>query len=116
MSPKVAAVLTQLSNNQNALMTQMAALSGRPPQQINIPTGQQFTQGGGYRGQSGGCGGRDGGQGRGGRRGRGLGSFEQATQNNNIPQGGGQITPLFGGGTAPLHAPNPIKRYNNWNY
>jgi hypothetical protein len=38
------------------------------------------------------------------------------TQYHNIPQVGGQITPLFGGGTAPQHAPNPIKRFNNWNY
>jgi hypothetical protein len=125
MTPEVAAMLTQLSNNQNALMTQMAALTVRPPQQppqqINIPTGNQFTQGGGYCGQGGGGyrgqrGGRDGGRGRGGRRGRGRGSFAQATQNNNIPQLGGQITPLFGGGTSTQHAPNPIKRYNNWNY
>ena len=116
MSPDVAAALTQLSNNQNALMTQMAAMSVRPPQQINIPTVQQFTQGGGYRGQGGCRGGRDGGQGRGGQQGRGRGSFAQATQNNSIPPVGGQITPLFGGGTAPHHAPNPIKRYNYWNY
>ncbi len=116
MSPEVAAALTQLSNNQNALMTQMAALSVRPPQQITIPTGQQFTQGSGYRGQGGGRGGRDGGRGRGGRRGRGRGSFAQATQNSNIPQVGGQVTPQFGGGAAPMYAPNPIKRFNNWNY
>jgi hypothetical protein len=106
MTPEVAAALTQLSNNQNALMTQMAALSVRPPQQqpqqINIPTGYRFSQGGGYRGQGGGgyrgqrgeC---DGGQGRGGQWGRGRSSFAQATQNNNIPQIGGQINPLFGG-------------------
>jgi hypothetical protein len=120
MTPEVAAALTQLSNNQNALMTQMAALSVRPPQQqpqqINIPTGYRFSQGGGYRGQGGVGYGCDGGQGRGGQRGRGRSSFVQAMQNNNIPQIGGQINPLFGGGAAPQHAPNPIKRYNNWNY
>ena len=50
MTPEVATVLAQLSHNQNALMTQMAALSVRPPQhppqQTTIPTGYQFTQGG----------------------------------------------------------------------
>ncbi len=125
MTPEIATALAQLSHNRNALMTQTAALSVRPaqqpPQQITIPTGYQFTQGGGYHGQGAGGyrgqrGGRDGGRGRGGRRGRGQGSFAQATQNNNIPQIGGQITPLFGGGTRLQHAPNPIKRFNNWNY
>ncbi len=116
MSLEVAVALTQLNNNQNALMTQMAAMLVKPPQQINIPLVQQFTQSGGYCGQDSGRGGRDGGQKRGGQRGRGRGSFAQATQNNNIPQVGGKITPLFGGGTAPQYAPNPIKRYDNWNY
>jgi hypothetical protein len=126
MTPEVATALAQLSHNQNTMLTQMAAMTIRtqqqPPQQITIP---QFTQGGGYRGHGGGgyrgqtgrsYGGRDSGRGRGGRRGRGRGSFAQATQNNIIPQAGGQITLLFGGGTSMQHAPNPIKRYNNWNY
>jgi hypothetical protein len=131
MTPEVATALAQLSHNQNAMMTQMAALTIRPPQQppqqITIPqfTQSGFTQGGGYRGHGGGgyrgqtgraYGGREYGRGRGGRRGRGRGSFAQATQNNTIPQLGGQITPLFGGGTGIQHAPNPIKRFNNWNY
>ena len=55
MTPEVATALAQLSHNQDAMMTQMAALTVRPhqqpPQQITIP---QFTQGGGYRGHGGG--------------------------------------------------------------
>ena len=104
----------------------MAALLVVPPQQppnrITIPTGNQFTRGGGYRGQGGsgyrGQGGvAYGGRGRGGRnRGRGCGSFAQATQNNTIPPVGGQITPLFGGGTGTPTAPNPVKFVNSWNY
>ena len=43
MTPEVAAMLTQLSNNQNAMTTQMAALlvmpTQQPPQHINIPMG-----------------------------------------------------------------------------
>ncbi len=124
MTPEVATVLAQLSHNQNAMMTQMAALTIRPPQQppqqITIPqfTQSRFTQGGGYRGHGGGgyrgqpgraYGGRDYRRGRGGRRGRGRGSFAQATQNNAIPQFGDQITPLFGGGPGIQHAPNPVK-------
>ena len=70
MSPEVAAALTQLSNSQNALMMQMAALLVRPPQHINIPTNQQFTQGGGYQGQGGARGGRNCRQGLGGQQGR----------------------------------------------
>ena len=57
MSPEVASALAQLSHTQNALMMQMAALLVVPPQQpphlITIPTGNQFTRGGGYRGQGG---------------------------------------------------------------
>jgi hypothetical protein len=127
MTPEVATALAQLSHNQNALMTQMAALAvippQQPPQQITVPTGDQYGGGygfgycgqgtGGNRGQRGG---REGGRGRGGIRGRGRGSFSQATQTNNIPQIGGQITPLFGGVTGLQHAPNSIKRHNNWNY
>ena len=95
----------------------MAALSVVPPQQpptqINIPTGHQFTRGGGFQGQGGrACGGRGGG---GRNRGRGRGSFAQATE--NIPPVGGQITPLFGGGEGTQRfPPNPIKWFNNWNY
>ncbi len=95
MSPEVAAALNQLNDNQNALMTQMAALAVQPPQQITVPTSQHFTQGGGYRGQGGGRyneqrGGCNGGRGRGGRRDRGLGSFAQAMQTNNTPLGNGE--------------------------
>jgi hypothetical protein len=57
MSPDVALALAQISQTQNARMLQMAALSVVPPQQppnlITIPTGNQFTCGGGYRGQGG---------------------------------------------------------------
>ena len=94
----------------------------QPPNQITIPTGNQFTCGGGFRGQggSGYCGQGSvayGGRGRGGCNwGRGRGSFSQATQNNTIPPVCGQITPLFGGGTGTLTAPNPVNRFNNWNY
>jgi len=129
MSTEVASALAQISHTQNVLMMQMAALAVVPPQKppnlITVPTGNQFTHGGrycgqggiGYRGRTGRAyGGRDGGRGHGGRRGRGRGSFAQATQNNNKPQIGGQITPLFGGGGGTQYAPNPIKRFNNWNY
>ena len=126
MSPEVALALTQISHTQNALMMQMTALShGPPPQspnQITIPTINQFTRRGGYRGQGGGgyrgqTGGAYGGQGRGGRNlGRGRGSFAQGMQNITIPLVGGQITPLFGGVTGTPTAPNPVKCFNNWNY
>ena len=125
MSPEVALALAQISHTQNALMMQMAALSVVPPQQppnlITIPTGNQFTCGGGYRGQGGSRyhgqrGGTYGGRRRGGRRGRGRGSFAQASQNANIPPVGGQPAPLFGGGTGAQAPPNPVKLFNNWNY
>ena len=105
MSPELASALAQISHTQNALMMQMAALSvvppHQPPNQITIPTGNQFTCGGGYHGQSGsGYRGQGsvayGGRGRGGcNRGRGHGSFAQAAKNNTIPPVGGIITPLF---------------------
>ena len=92
MSPEVALALTKISHTQNALMLQLAALSvvppQKPPNQITITTGNQFTHGGGYHGQGGGAyrgqqGGTYVGQRRGGcNRGRGRGSFAQATQNN----------------------------------
>ena len=54
MSPEVALALAQISHTQNALMLQMAALlvvpPQQPPNQITIPTGNQFTRGGEYRG------------------------------------------------------------------
>jgi hypothetical protein len=126
MSPEVASALAQISHTQNALMLQMAALSVVPPQQppnqITTPNGNQFTRGGGYReqggvGYRGQQGGTYGGQGMGGCKwGRGRGAFVQAAQNNNIPPVGGQITPLFSGGTGMPTAPNPVKSFNNWNY
>jgi hypothetical protein len=129
MSPEVASALAQLSSNQNALMMQVAALSVvpplHPPNHITIPMGNQFARGGGYHGQGGGryCGqggGTYGGCGCGGRnRGRGLGSFAQATQYGTIPPAGGEIAPLFGGSipvTGTTTVPKPVKRFNNWNY
>jgi hypothetical protein len=125
MSPEVALALTQISHNQNTLMLQMAALLVVPPQhppnQITIPTGNQFTCGSRYRGQGGSGyhgqrGGTYGRRGRGGRQGRGRGSFSQVTQNANIPLVGGQPAPLFGGGTGTKAPPNPVKQFNNWNY
>ena len=138
VAPEIASAIAQLSANQTAIMTQMAALSitpTQPPiQQITIPA-LQFTGGtggrggGGYRGNNYGGGAYNGGynggyntggargsygrgRGRGGRRGRE--SFSHATQGrSNIP-------PLFGG-NAPAtggipNVPNPVKRFNNWNY
>ena len=125
MSPEVALALAQISHTQNAVMMQMEALLVVPPQhppnKIIIPTGNQFTRGRGYRGQGGSGyhgqrGGTYGGRGRGGRRGKGRGSFAQATQNAKIPPVGGQPAPLFGGGTGIMAPPNPIKRFNSWNY
>ena len=57
LTPEVTSALAQISHTQNALMMQMAALSvvpqQHPPNQITIPTGNQFSRGGGYRGQGG---------------------------------------------------------------
>lgn len=113
--------IAQLVANQTAMTTQLAALSFAPTPppvpHVIIPTQQTFTGRGGRGGAGGSRGGRGG-------RGRGRGnrvrqSFADATQHGGyVPP----TPPLFGGGiqtpTQPgvRHPPNPIKRYNNWNY
>jgi hypothetical protein len=131
MSPKMLSALQQLAANQTAMMTQMAALTVAPPRrppinQIAVPTQQlpvmqpgiQFTQGtaGGYgRGYGGRTfGGGRSNRGRGSRRG-GRGTFAQATGFG----AGTQIVPAFAVGQAGRgipSVPNPVKRFNNWNY
>ena len=122
MSPKMASALAQITEKiiqtQNALMLQMAALSIVPPQHspnnIPIPTGNQFTCDNRYQRQRG-----DTYRGLGRNiqnRGRGYGAFSQARQNTNILPVGGQTESFLGRGTGTPTAPNPVKLFNNWNH
>ena len=126
-SPEVTTAIAQLMANQTAMMSQMASLSfaPQPPPvpHIVFPTQQTFPgrtvgRGGGRGGTGGSRGGRDNrGKGRGY---RGRPSFAEATQlGGYVPP----TVPPFGGGipTNPQQStmarpPNPIKRFNNWNY
>jgi hypothetical protein len=144
VSPEVSSAIAQLAANQAEMMRQMAALTIAPPppiQQITIPT-QQFTNGPGRRGgggynnssgyggnnYTGGTGGRGGGTpnnwgynggytagynpqtGR-GRTGRGR-TYRNRRGRGSFVEAAGGIVPL---GT-PQGGPNPVKRFNNWNY
>ena len=142
VAPEVASALAQLSANQTAMMSQMAALSitpQHPPiQQITIPT-HQFTggtggrggggyhttynhnggyNGGGYNGGYTPPGGRGGRTGRGRGRGRGRRGRESFADASTQRQSGIQPfgAPQFGGAQGTHSAPNPVKRFNNWNY
>jgi hypothetical protein len=139
----IAAAINQLSANQTAIMTQMAALSftpapanptrGRtianipPIQQLAVPIQQQFPNGGfGTNG-----GGRRPGRGRGrGRGGRGRtpfadymrmqGSTGATIPGHMVPYGGGVVPFQQAVLTGPPQVRNPdfsniYKRHNNWN-
>jgi hypothetical protein len=144
VSPEVSSAIAQLAANQAEMMRQMAALTIAPPppiQQITIPT-QQFANGPGRRGGGGynnssGCGGNTytggtGGRGGGtpnnwgynggytagynpqtgrGRTGRGR-TYRNRRGRGSFAEAAGGIVPL---GT-PQGGPNPVKRFNNWNY
>ena len=141
VNAEIAAAINQLSANQTAIMSQMAALSFAPAppnpatryravlnvppiQQLAIPIQQQFQAGdfnAGRGGRRGGGGGRGRGSGRGGR-GRTPFADHMRRQGN---AGAGQMVP-YGGATVPAantgipQARNPdfsniYKRHNNWN-
>ena len=117
-SPELTNAIAQLVANQNSMMSQMAALSFAPTPppvpHVIVPTQQTFTGRGGRNAAGGSRGGR-GGRGR-GRGYRGRPSFADATQHGAyVPP----TVPLFGGNIqqpGTRRPPNPIKRFNNWNY
>lgn len=120
-SPELTNAIAQLVTNQTAMMSQMASLSFAPTSppvpHVIIPMQQTFTGKGGRDGTGGSCGGRAS-QGR-GRGNRGHPSFVDATQQGvYVPP----TTPLLGSSIqanqqpVTRHPPNPIKRFNNWNY